>query len=88
MKDNNLNLTSKYKVKIKLVLWDRLCNKGEKVTHWDTIEEACNYIQNIEAGLRMRLHNNEIHWEEGFYELATANATIIDLNPSIVNNKN
>jgi hypothetical protein len=66
------------RIVVVLVLWDRLCDKGNKVTHWPNLEDACAYIEKIEPGLKTRVYNGELHWEEGYNELATARVKIVD----------
>lgn len=66
------------KIQISLVLWDRLCGKGEKNTQWDNLSDACAFVEQIESGLKMRVYNGVLHWEEGHHTLATASARIVD----------
>ncbi len=66
------------KIRIVVVLWGRLCDKGVKVTYWNDLEKACEYIETIESGLSRRVFNGEIHWGVGYEELASARVEIVD----------
>ncbi len=67
-----------YGIRVILVLWDRLCDKGQKVTDWHRLEDAQRYVEEIEPGLKMRVYNGQLHWEDGYKELATARVEIVD----------
>lgn len=64
-------------IQVVLMLWGRLCDKGQKVTYWPRLEDAQKYVENIEPGLNTRVYNGQLHWEEGYTELATARVEIV-----------
>lgn len=69
---------NKPRIQVILVLWDRLCDKGQKITYWHRLEDAQKYVEDIEPGLKTRMYNGQLHWEEGHKELATARVEITD----------
>lgn len=64
-------------IQVVLVLWDRLCDKGQKVTYWPRLEDARKYVESIEPELKIGVYNGQLHWEEGYRELATARVEIV-----------